>query len=90
MSVKIAWRKILVFNLLEKYSEVHGAKLIAVASLVKALFAGFGCRTKISAFPVGQSCCSALNSWAAQQRRPTEDTEIFDLRPPDWGAQFGT
>jgi hypothetical protein len=30
-----------------------------------------GRRTKIFAFLVGQSCCSALNSWAAQQRRPT-------------------
>jgi hypothetical protein len=30
--------------------------------------------TEFSTFLVGQSCCSALNSWAAQQRRPTEDT----------------
>jgi len=40
-----------------------------------------GCRTKFFAFPVGQSCRSALNSWAAQQRRPTEDTKNFVLRP---------
>ena len=35
--------------------------------------------TKISTFLVGQSCRSALNSWAAQQRRPTEDVKIFVL-----------
>ena len=29
----------------------------------------------------GQSCCSALNSWAARQRRPTKDVKIFVLRP---------
>jgi hypothetical protein len=37
--------------------------------------------TKIFAFLVGQSCRSALNSWAAQQRRPAENMEIFVLRP---------
>jgi hypothetical protein len=36
--------------------------------------------TKIFTFLVGQSCCSALNSWAAQQRRPTEDANIFVLQ----------
>jgi len=30
---------------------------------------------KIFAIPAGQSCCSALNSRAAQQRRPTNDME---------------
>jgi len=38
--------------------------------------------TKTFIFVVGQSCRSALNSWAAQQRRPTEDVKIFVLRPP--------
>ena len=37
--------------------------------------------TKIFTFLVGQSCRSALNSWAAQQRRPTEDVKIFVLHP---------
>jgi len=37
--------------------------------------------TKIFIFLVGQSCRSALNSWAAQQRRPTEDMKIFVLHP---------
>jgi hypothetical protein len=37
--------------------------------------------TKIFTFLAGQSCCSALNSWAAQQRRPTEDVEIFVPHP---------
>ena len=41
----------------------------------------FGCRTRIFSFPVGQSCRSALNSWAAQQRRPTDDVKIFVMRP---------
>ena len=40
-----------------------------------------GRRTKTFAFLVGQSCRSALNSRAARQRRPTEDVEIFVLRP---------
>jgi len=35
--------------------------------------------TKIFAFLVGQSCHSALKSWAAQQRRPTKDVKIFVL-----------
>jgi hypothetical protein len=35
--------------------------------------------TKIFIFLVGQSCRSALNTWAAQQRRPTDDVKIFDL-----------
>jgi len=35
--------------------------------------------TKIFIFLVGQSCRSALNSWAAQQRRPTEDMKISVL-----------
>ena len=30
---------------------------------------------------VGQSCRSALNFWAAQQRRPTEDMKIFVPHP---------
>ena len=37
--------------------------------------------TKIFTFLVGQSCRSALNSWAAQQRRPAEDTKLLVLRP---------
>ena len=37
--------------------------------------------TKIFAFLVGQSCCSALKSWAARQRRPTKDVKIFVMRP---------
>ena len=42
--------------------------------------------TKIFTFLAGQSCRSALNSWAAQQRRPAEDVEIFVLRPLQAGA----
>jgi len=38
---------------------------------------------KIITFLVGQSCRSALNFWAAQQRRPTEDVKIFVLHPVD-------
>jgi hypothetical protein len=30
--------------------------------------------TKFFTFLVGQSCCSALKSWAARQRRPTKDS----------------
>jgi len=37
--------------------------------------------TKIFTFLVGQSCRSAPNSRAAQQRRPTKDAKIFVLRP---------
>jgi len=37
--------------------------------------------TKIFTFMVGQSCRSALNSWAAQQRRPTDDVKILVMRP---------
>ena len=37
--------------------------------------------TKFFAFLVGQSCRSALNSWAAQQRRPTEDVKNSVLHP---------
>jgi len=33
------------------------------------------------ACPVGQSCCSALNFWAAQQRRPAGKMKIFVLQP---------
>ena len=33
-----------------------------------------GCRTKFFTSLVGQSCCSAQNSWAARQRRPTGET----------------
>jgi hypothetical protein len=36
--------------------------------------------TKIFTLLAGQSCRSALNSWAAQ-RRPADDVKIFDLRP---------
>jgi hypothetical protein len=39
-----------------------------------------GVQEKIFACLVGQSCRSALNSWAAQQRRPTEDVKIFLMR----------
>jgi hypothetical protein len=38
--------------------------------------------TKIHTFLVGQSCRSALNYWAAQQRRPTDDVKIFVLHLP--------
>jgi len=41
-----------------------------------------GCETEFFAFLVGQSCCSALKSWAARQRRPTKDVKIFVVRPP--------
>jgi hypothetical protein len=33
--------------------------------------------TKIFTFLVGQSCRSALNSWAAQQHRPTDGVKIL-------------
>jgi hypothetical protein len=36
---------------------------------------------KILRLMAGQSCRSALTSWAARQRRPTKDMEIFVLRP---------
>jgi hypothetical protein len=35
--------------------------------------------TRIFTFVVGQSCRSAMNSWAAQQRRPTADVKISVL-----------
>jgi hypothetical protein len=38
--------------------------------------------TKYFTFLVGQSCRSALNSWAAEQRRPTDEVKIFVLHPP--------
>ena len=37
--------------------------------------------TRVITFVVGQSCRSALNSWAAQQRRSTGYVKIFVLRP---------
>jgi hypothetical protein len=37
--------------------------------------------TKIFTILVGQNCRSALNFWAAQPRRPTNDAKIFVLRP---------
>jgi hypothetical protein len=40
-----------------------------------------GCRTKIFAFPAGQSRCSALNSLAAEQRRPTQDVKFSSCAP---------
>jgi hypothetical protein len=40
-----------------------------------------GCMTKFFTFLVGQSCCSALKSWAARQRRPTKDAKIFVMHP---------
>src|SRR5208282_901590 len=53
--------------------------------------------TRISTFLVGESCrrnwivdarfagSSALNSWAAQQRRPSDGVKIFVMRPfPGW------
>jgi hypothetical protein len=36
--------------------------------------------TKFFTFPVGQSCCSALKSWAARQRRPTKEVKILVMR----------
>ena len=44
--------------------------------------------TKIFTFLAGQSCRSALNSWAAQQRRPTEDMKVFVMRPPQGPASL--
>jgi hypothetical protein len=35
--------------------------------------------TKTFTFLVGQSCRSALNTWAARQRRPTEHMKISVL-----------
>ena len=35
---------------------------------------------KVFTFLVGQSCCSALKSWAARQRRPTKDVKIIVMR----------
>jgi hypothetical protein len=49
--------------------------------LPMALMFVVGCRTEFFAFLVGQSCRSALKSWAAQQRRPTKDVKNFVLRP---------
>jgi hypothetical protein len=46
----------------------------------------WGCETEFFAFPVGQSCCSALKSWAARQRRPTMEVKIFVVRPSKAGA----
>ena len=46
-----------------------------------------GRTTEFFAFPVGQSCCSALNSWAAQQRRPTKDAKILVLHPSQFGME---
>ena len=37
--------------------------------------------TRIFNFLAGQRGRSALNSWAAQERRPTEGMKIFVLRP---------
>lgn len=36
---------------------------------------------KFYTFLVGQSCCSALKSWAARQHRPTKNVKIFVLHP---------
>jgi hypothetical protein len=36
---------------------------------------------KIFTLPAGQSCRSALNSWAAQQRHPTQEVEVLVLQP---------
>ena len=43
--------------------------------------AALECARASAAFMVGQSCCSAMNSWAAQQRRPTGDAKNFVLHP---------
>jgi hypothetical protein len=53
-------------------------------------FSGMGRMREIFTFLVGQSCRSALNSWAARQRRPTEDMKVFVLRPAGWGSQIQT
>jgi len=42
----------------------------------------------VSAFLVGQSCCSALKSWAARQRRRTKDVKIFVARPRELAGQL--
>jgi len=36
-----------------------------------------GRMTKFFTLLVGQSCCSALKSWAARQHRPAKDAKIF-------------
>jgi hypothetical protein len=40
-----------------------------------------GRMTKIFTFLVGQSCRSARNFWAAQQRRSTDDVKVFVVYP---------
>jgi hypothetical protein len=35
-----------------------------------------GLMKTISSILAGQSCCSALNSWAARQHRPTEGAKM--------------
>jgi hypothetical protein len=45
---------------------------------------GRGRKTVFFALPVGQSCRSALNFWAAQQRRPTDGAKDFVLRPDNF------
>jgi hypothetical protein len=40
-------------------------------------------------FPAGQSCRSALNFWAARQRRPTDDVKIFVLHRGEYSASDG-
>jgi hypothetical protein len=42
-----------------------------------------GRTTTFFAFLAGQSCCSALKTWAAQQRRPTEDVKILSCTGSD-------
>jgi hypothetical protein len=55
------------------------------ANYFLTLFAGFianiGRTTKFFALLVGQSCRSALNSGAAQQRRPTGEPKKSVLHP---------
>jgi hypothetical protein len=38
---------------------------------------------KAFTFPAGQSCRSAMNFWAAQQRRPAERVKISILHPKE-------
>jgi hypothetical protein len=42
--------------------------------------------TKIFTFLVGQSCCSAVKSWAA--RRPAKDGKIFCHAPKPYALRF--
>ncbi len=46
------------------------------------------CETEFFTFLVGQSCRSALNSWAARQRRRTDGVKNSVSRPHQHGDVF--